>query len=204
MNARMRRTTAGPAGVRATARPSSGAPRPRPPAATRVPTGTLTVLVRRAEAGTIRAGSTRGDSTATAPAARPGRPAQAATDGPRHGAAIRLGAPQEAVPRHAGRRLSPPSPRPGRPGPERSRRERPGREPPGPATASAGRRVWPLCRVMPEGRRGPEGPTGAWEPAGLTEALGLAVHRGRLDPGDRAAGARCAGASGSPSSPPPP
>src|ERR1700683_4867574 len=127
MNSRMRRTTAGPAGIRATARPGSGAPRPRPPAATRVLTGVLTVLVRRVEAGTIRAGSTRGDSTATAAAARQGRPAQTVADGPRHGAAIRPAAPQEAVPRHAGRRPSPPSPRPGRRGPERYRREGPGR-----------------------------------------------------------------------------
>ena len=223
MNARMRRTTAGPAGVRATARPGSGAPRPRPPAATRVPTGALTVLVRRVEAGTIPEGSTHADPTLAVLAARPGRPARAAADGPRHGAAIRPPAPQQAVPRHAGRRPSPASPRPGRRGPER----------PGQVATSTGRTVWPPCRVMPEGHRGPEGPAEARESTSLAgpreprrpgrqETRGdrracqerrtprMPASRGghrapwvRADPGDRAAGARCAEASGSRSSPPP-
>ena len=258
MNVRMCRTTACPAGHRATARPGPGPAVRRRPGRRRGPAGALTAQVRRVGAGAIRGGSIPGGWTAPGVAASPRRPVRAAAGGPRRGPAIRPAAGRETVPRHAGRRPSPASPSPASPSPASPSPERPGLERSGPerslperslpersghGPASPGRTARRPCPAMPVGHRqaarrsGPAGP-GRRETRGDRRARRMhgaspsckrrrppVDRKARATPGDRKAhatpadrkayatpgdprdreaGARCAVASGSVSSPPPP
>ncbi len=242
MNVRMCRTTACPAGHRATARRGPGPAVRHRTGRLQGPAEALTAQVRRVGAGAIHGASIPGGWTAPGVAASSRRPVRAAAGGPRRGPAIRSAGGREAAPRHAGRRPSPTSPSPERSGPERSspKRSSPERSSPkrsGPGPASPGRTASRPCPAMPVGHReaaGLSGPAGAAGPRELTGPAGPGRREARGDrrarrtrgvspsynrhlapadreayasPGDRrdrVAGARCAGASGSASSPPPP
>ncbi len=257
MNVRMCRTTACPAGHRATARRGPGPAVRHRTGRLQGPAGALTAQVRRVGAGAIHGASIPGGWPAPGVAASSRRPVRAAAGGPRRGPAIRPAAGREAAPRHAGRRPSPASPSPERPSPaspspersspasaspERSSPvsaspERSGPKRSGPGPASPGRTASRPCPAMPVGHReaaGLSGPAGAAGPRELTGPAGPGRREARGDrrarrtrgvspsykrhlapadreayasPGDhrdRVAGARCAGASGSASSPPPP
>ena len=259
MNVRMCRTTACPAGHRATARPGPGPAVRRRPGRRRGPAGALTAQVRRVGAGAIRGGSIPGGWTAPGVAASPRRPVRAAAGGPRRGPAIgrrRAGKLSPADARAAGPARPHPSPgltqpgltQPGaaRPGPVRPGAVAPGTVPPGAVRPWPGQ-PWPTSpgraprspwatgkprgdrarRVLAAGRRAgtggragctglPQAARGAGRQwiARRTRSRGIArrarlrgiARRTRLR-GEfryREAGARCAVASGSVSSPPPP
>ena len=190
MNVRMCRTTACPAGHRATARPGPGPAVRRRPGRRRGPAGALTAQVRRVGAGAIRGGSIPGGWTAPGVAASPRRPVRAAAGGPRRGPAIRPAAGRETVPRHAGRpaRPHPARPHPARPhparsgpawsGPARSGRSRNGPSRSGPAMAR------PALAGRPAGRA-PRCPWATGKPRGDRARRVLAAGR-RAGTGGRA------------------